>query len=451
MEENISNFFKRLWKIYINKFRIPYLEFVFIIYFSLQLFNFVAIPEKDLLKQNMSYLSLGIGLIILLDCIKSWWKYIDIYEGQTDIKEVFKRNILKTIVLFFPIIMNFIHKILSSFIISHKEKLHSSQLGLLYILFVLISSLIFVVLLVRFSMKSGFWIKGWVSLILALYMFIAYSFSLIYYIGDYYSVSNVDGFSFSEKLENEILARNVLIDFDKDLHPFQENNITKIITEKQNKIGYTVIDVEGNDLNITSDMIGENWANYYYSDLIKNYNLFSILSMSDFEFTQDSFIKSYSNIDYNKFLNGNYKLLKIALYKLPSEDLNGSILKDKSNGEGLDQYVEKYMYLIVAEENLTNYLIFESQRNHYILLNELLEFSNVLLDDTITDINMIIHEGISKSFFDYFYYSFIVITTLGFGDITPVSQLFRSLTVLEAVLGLIIMGLFLAKVFESKQ
>ncbi len=451
MKENISKTFKGLWKFYINKFKIPYLEFIFIIYFSLQLFNFVAIPEKDLLKQNMSYLSLAIGLIILLDCIKSWLKYFEIYDRKTDIKEVFKGNILKTIFFIFPIIMEFIQWILSRFIISDRELLHLSQLGLLYILFVLISSLIFVVLLVRFSMKSGFWIKGWVSLILALYMFIAYSFSLIYYIGDYYPVSKGDGFSFSEKISNEILARNVLTDFEKELHPFQENSITEIITEKQNKIGYTVIDVEGNELNITSDMIGENWANYYYRDLIKNYNLFSILSISDFEFTHDSFIKAYSNIDYNEFLNGNHKLLKIALYKLPSKELNGSILKDKSNGEGLSQYVEKDMYLIVAEENLTNYLVFESQRDHYILLNELLAFSNVLLDNTITDINMIVNEGISKSFFDYIYYSFVVITTLGFGDITPISQLFRLLTILEAILGLIIMGLFLAKVFESKK
>ena len=447
MKEDISNFFKGLWKIYINKFRIPYLEFVFIIYFSLQLFNFVAIPEKALLKQYVSYLSLGIGLIILLDCIKSWWKCIEI----NDRKEVFKRNILKTVILVFPIIMGFIQKILSHFIISDKESLHLSQLGLLYILLVLISSLIFVVLLVRFSIKSGFWIKGWVSLILALYMFIAYSFSLIFYIGDYYPVSKGDGFSFSEKIGNEILVRNVLTDFEKELHPFQENDITKIITEKQNKIGYTVIDVEGNELNITSDKIGEYWAGYYYLDLRKKYNLFSILSMSDFEFTHDSFIDSYSSIDYNEFLNGNYKLLKIALYNLPLERLDGTILKDKSNGEGLDQYVEEYMYLIVAEENLINYLVFESQRNHHILLGELLAFSNVLLDDTITEINMIINEGISKSLFDYFYYSFVVITTLGFGDITPISELFRVLTILEAILGLIIMGLFLAKVFERKE
>lgn len=441
---------KYLWKSYLDKFRIPYIEFVLIIYFSLLLFNFVAIPEKDLLKRSISYLSLAIGLIILLDCIKSWYKYIEINDKKTNIKEVLIGNIIKTVILIFPILMDIIHKVLSDIVITD-EISNSSQLGLLYVLFILISSLIFIGLLVRFSMKMGFWIKGWISLIFALYIFIAYSFSLIYYIGDYYSVSNGNGFSFSEKIGNEILVRNVLNDFEKELDYFQESSIEKIINEKQNKIGYTVIDVEGNELNITSDMIGKGWADFYYNDLIKNYNLFSILDITDLKFTQDSFIEAYSNVDYNEFINGNYKLLKIILYKTPSKELNGSILKDKYNGEGLAQYAEKFMYLIVSEDNLTNYLVLESQRNNYILLNELLAFSNVLLDETINEINYIINEGSSKSFIDYFYYSSVVITTLGFGDITPVSKLFRLLTVLEALLGLIIMGLFLAKVFENKQ
>lgn len=56
----------------------------------------------------------------------------------------------------------------------------------------------------------------------------------------------------------------------------------------------------------------------------------------------------------------------------------------------------------------------------------------------------------SNSLFDYIYYSAVVITTIGFGDITPISMLVRTLTVIEAFIGLIIMGLFLAKAFESK-
>jgi voltage-gated potassium channel Kch len=43
-------------------------------------------------------------------------------------------------------------------------------------------------------------------------------------------------------------------------------------------------------------------------------------------------------------------------------------------------------------------------------------------------------EGISTSR-SFLYYSFVTITTLGYGDITPVTSLARSLCVLEAVIG----------------
>jgi hypothetical protein len=43
-------------------------------------------------------------------------------------------------------------------------------------------------------------------------------------------------------------------------------------------------------------------------------------------------------------------------------------------------------------------------------------------------------EGISTSRV-FLYYSFVTITTLGYGDITPVTSLARSLCILEAVIG----------------
>ncbi|UXJ70803.1 potassium channel family protein [Lysinibacillus fusiformis] len=451
MEKYIFKFFKKLWFFIINRFRIPYIEFVMIIYYSLVLFNDVAIPEKYLLKLVVAYLAGFTGFLILLDCIISLYKYMTIEHKGTDKKLVIKKIVLKIVLLIFPLIIRFIEKVLSQIIIPSEGISNLSQLGLLYVLLVLISSLVFISLIVRYSMISGFWKNGWVSLIFASYIFIAYSFSLIYYIGDYYSVSKGEGFSFSEKIENEILVRNALNNFDKELVGFQEGYLETVIKEKQNKIGYTVIDVEGNELNLTTEKIGEGWAGYFYDDLIKSYNLFSILDITDFKFSNNSFIESYSKVNYNIFINGNYKLLKIGLYNIPNNELNGSIIKDKYSGLGIERYLKREIYLVISEENFTNYSVLELQSKNYILLNKLLAFSNVLLDDSIVQINQIITEGKSISFIDYLYYSFVVITTLGFGDITPISKLFRFLTVLEALLGLITMGLFLAKVFDSKK
>ncbi|MGE6415782.1 potassium channel family protein [Planococcus kocurii] len=48
-----------------------------------------------------------------------------------------------------------------------------------------------------------------------------------------------------------------------------------------------------------------------------------------------------------------------------------------------------------------------------------------------------------SGFFSYFYFSIITITTLGYGDITPVGDLGQLLTASESLLGIILIGLFL--------
>jgi hypothetical protein len=47
--------------------------------------------------------------------------------------------------------------------------------------------------------------------------------------------------------------------------------------------------------------------------------------------------------------------------------------------------------------------------------------------------------------FHFFYYSFVTITTLGYGDITPTSDIARSLALLEAVIGQIYLVVLIAR------
>ena len=46
---------------------------------------------------------------------------------------------------------------------------------------------------------------------------------------------------------------------------------------------------------------------------------------------------------------------------------------------------------------------------------------------------------------DFFYYSFVTLTTLGYGDITPVGPFARSLSTLEAVVGQIYLTVLIAR------
>ena len=53
--------------------------------------------------------------------------------------------------------------------------------------------------------------------------------------------------------------------------------------------------------------------------------------------------------------------------------------------------------------------------------------------------------GTEESTFHFFYYSFVTITTLGYGDITPTSEIARSLALLEAVIGQIYLVVLVAR------
>ena len=52
---------------------------------------------------------------------------------------------------------------------------------------------------------------------------------------------------------------------------------------------------------------------------------------------------------------------------------------------------------------------------------------------------------VKESTFQFFYYSFVTITTLGYGDISPTSDIARSLALLEAVIGQIDLVVLLAR------
>jgi len=46
---------------------------------------------------------------------------------------------------------------------------------------------------------------------------------------------------------------------------------------------------------------------------------------------------------------------------------------------------------------------------------------------------------------ELFYFSFVTLTTLGYGDITPIHPLARSLATMEAIVGVTFLATFLAR------
>ena len=63
--------------------------------------------------------------------------------------------------------------------------------------------------------------------------------------------------------------------------------------------------------------------------------------------------------------------------------------------------------------------------------------------DAFSGTPQIVYSGVH--YFDYVYYSFVSLCTLGFGDIVPVSGLARSLTMLEAITGILYMAVLVSR------
>jgi hypothetical protein len=52
--------------------------------------------------------------------------------------------------------------------------------------------------------------------------------------------------------------------------------------------------------------------------------------------------------------------------------------------------------------------------------------------------------GTAQGFHDFLYFSFITLTTLGYGDVTPVSALAKSLSIVIAIAGQLYMTILIA-------
>ena len=104
----------------------------------------------------------------------------------------------------------------------------------------------------------------------------------------------------------------------------------------------------------------------------------------------------------------------------------------------------------IARSRIVDRTIILSSINGYLLLG--------VLSAALLAISDVVHHYISASgnqainfpgqsvpqFSDYLYFSFVTLTTLGYGDVTPVSHLARSMTVLIAVTGQLYMTILIA-------
>ena len=103
---------------------------------------------------------------------------------------------------------------------------------------------------------------------------------------------------------------------------------------------------------------------------------------------------------------------------------------------------------ILGARALTSQLIFAALCM-YLMMGLLWSFIYTLLvaidPDSIKLASIIDwEEGVRDVFSEMYYFSFVTLTTLGYGDILPVSRLARSLATMEAILGQLYLAVIIA-------
>jgi voltage-gated potassium channel len=99
----------------------------------------------------------------------------------------------------------------------------------------------------------------------------------------------------------------------------------------------------------------------------------------------------------------------------------------------------------VFKQNRVTFNVINAAVVVYLLMAMLWALLFILLDTLHPGSFSMVEMPMQKSNFHLYYYSFVTITTLGYGDISPTSDIARSLAALEAVIGQIYLVVLVAR------
>ncbi len=108
---------------------------------------------------------------------------------------------------------------------------------------------------------------------------------------------------------------------------------------------------------------------------------------------------------------------------------------------------------ILAAEDITSEVLFAAVIT-YLLMAMMWSFVYAVLEIIVPGSFHLKGVRIEETQFVFLYYSFVTITTLGYGDITPVTHQAGALTILEAIVGqiyLVVLVAFLVGMFVSRR
>jgi Ion channel. len=176
-----------------------------------------------------------------------------------------------------------------------------------------------------------------------------------------------------------------------------------------------------------------------------------------FDLTKISEPKNLKEVSYfwlvKEFIKRAFNL-KIIKNKVNHTEFLYNITKNNSETADIEfiSYVNWYLYVTTKIENIGNENMLNKIKFFLALIATkywqssfvLIVFS-FILNIIYASVNYYNRTGFNRSygdFFDYFYFSIVTFTTLGFGDITPVNHFNQFLVIFEVITGYTILGVF---------
>ncbi|PHV72034.1 hypothetical protein CS063_00725 [Sporanaerobium hydrogeniformans] len=321
---------------------------------------------------------------------------------------------------------------------------------------------LFVLVLVPSLVYMGFCImrlreyKGWLEknkkkLILGVYLFAWLWFGCLYF----YLAQQAQGeyYTFTDTGKRDAVIRGMMQEkaYSSEL-AFYMNNIVK---EGGQEKSFLSLALQENIIYFTEEQIGESWGRFYEQRLVEQgYTHFLPQGViKNYILNSKAIQDTNYEIKWKKYLGKEYVVVKIALYKLAFFDEERcTYMLDDSRYYAYYKTLkpDKTLILIYTpEEYIINYHNERLRPTHY--LTSVLRDSHTLLDREAEEIKEGLESYVYYPLEDFLYFSAVIISTLGLGDITPNDSVVRVFVMLETLFGVVIMGIYVSLIGASQK
>lgn len=269
----------------------------------------------------------------------------------------------------------------------------------------------------------------------AMYLIVIIVFGIIYW--KIANKSSGQFFIFQSDINMNIKINVFEKEMKLNTHSNQLNDIIRdlIVSEEYKRPVMKLGEERSKRINIFAfdKVLGELWANYYYEIFTqKGITHMKIDEASEEMINNTKVYKvKVSFYSLNKETNfDKYKLYKYSYLNYFKKICTANIfIKDYPLIEG------------IFDPNFTLYPL-----NFY--FNYIVENSISFLDDSPIVLKKIANGTFKYPLWNFFYFSTVTITTLGYGDILPNCTLVRTLVMIEAIIGVVIIGMVVSYLFK---